>query len=80
MGAWIETIDNTRIKTCCLVAPYVGAWIETFRERLTRTRFKQVAPYVGAWIETPEAAAFAMDSPVAPYVGAWIETRKSKNI
>ena len=34
-----------------MVAPYVGAWIETLSEilgSLTRT----VAPYVGAWIET----------------------------
>ena len=34
-----------------IVAPYVGAWIET--ERLcARTHAKTVAPYVGAWIET----------------------------
>ena len=35
-----------------LVAPYVGAWIETFRERKRRMQ-QAVAPYVGAWIETP---------------------------
>ena len=34
------------------VAPYVGAWIETFRERKRRMQ-QAVAPYVGAWIETP---------------------------
>ena len=35
----------------CLVAPYVGAWIETFD--LFKDSFNiSVAPYVGAWIET----------------------------
>ena len=33
------------------VAPYVGAWIETF-ESFTKTGLIIVAPYVGAWIET----------------------------
>ena len=33
------------------VAPYVGAWIETFFP--SRDHFViNVAPYVGAWIET----------------------------
>ncbi len=34
-----------------LVAPYVGAWIETSSSALYRAN-KAVAPYVGAWIET----------------------------
>ena len=34
-----------------LVAPYVGAWIETAWCWLYE-RDKKVAPYVGAWIET----------------------------
>ena len=33
------------------VAPYVGAWIETYR-RSARLSLMVVAPYVGAWIET----------------------------
>ena len=33
------------------VAPYVGAWIETLNEKLTKEKLN-VAPYVGAWIET----------------------------
>ena len=33
------------------VAPYVGAWIETFM-RGVRVMMDKVAPYVGAWIET----------------------------
>ena len=34
-----------------LVAPYVGAWIET-NELANMFAAKYVAPYVGAWIET----------------------------
>ena len=33
------------------VAPYVGAWIETFMVSASDS-IKMVAPYVGAWIET----------------------------
>ena len=50
MGAWIETGINQAV---CLsvVAPYMGAWIETllYAQRLFR---QDVAPYMGAWIET----------------------------
>ena len=36
------------------VAPYVGAWIETYD--LAAKKFtNEVAPYVGAWIETKES-------------------------
>ena len=34
-----------------LVAPYVGAWIETCG-KLRFQPYPRVAPYVGAWIET----------------------------
>ena len=34
-----------------IVAPYVGAWIETLRYD-TKSVEDAVAPYVGAWIET----------------------------
>ena len=55
------------------VAPYVGAWIETFipGHHLSHS---QVAPYVGAWIETGTLRLAVADVGVAPYVGAWIET------
>ena len=36
---------------CQLVAPYVGAWIET-KYPETYGNIVEVAPYVGAWIET----------------------------
>ena len=36
----------------CIVAPYVGAWIETNIVAAVIPYFFKVAPYVGAWIET----------------------------
>ena len=65
-----------------LVAPPVGAWIETITVRILNTT-KNVAPPVGAWIETLGQVMKVQWIPVAPPVGAWIETwmmwiRKSK--
>ena len=34
-----------------VVAPFTGAWIETFRST-QRSKTPQVAPFTGAWIET----------------------------
>ena len=56
-----------------LVAPYVGAWIETVVQPVFQHP-KKVAPYVGAWIETCVFSPTAIHERVAPYVGAWIET------
>ena len=55
------------------VAPYVGAWSETF-EHLHNYLPSEVAPYVGAWIETNRSTKRLLLATVAPYVGAWIET------
>ena len=48
-----------RRNACCqaipkVVAPYMGAWIETAIMSLYSVRFL-VAPYMGAWIETTNA-------------------------
>ena len=59
----------------CVVAPYVGAWIETCHST-SYLPFGRVAPYVGAWIETCAGVFLCMVAPVAPYVGAWIETNR----
>ena len=58
---------------CKAVAPYVGAWIETFMQD-SLVNAQRVAPYVGAWIETLNLANKGYVDEVAPYVGAWIET------
>ena len=57
MGAWIET-DNPEGKDYIgLVAPYVGAWIETQDIVIIMACQFVVAPYVGAWIETGNVGA-----------------------
>ena len=56
-----------------LVAPYVGAWIETDSKE-SNLPLVCVAPYVGAWIETLTEYLTMLLYCVAPYVGAWIET------
>ena len=56
-----------------IVAPRVGAWIETFGKRLSHCQ-AAVAPRVGAWIETFSSCFAAICDAVAPRVGAWIET------
>ena len=56
------------------VAPYVGAWIETYQPSILSSRHN-VAPYVGAWIETEIHNNIITKCIVAPYVGAWIETK-----
>ena len=35
-----------------LVAPFVGAWIETSYFKVKELASEEVAPFVGAWIET----------------------------
>ena len=56
-----------------IVAPYVGAWIET-KPLCANYTIRRVAPYVGAWIETCRFLDWSRQTKVAPYVGAWIET------
>ena len=56
-----------------MVAPHVGAWIETrSANKIVNQNF--VAPHVGAWIETLRENSYDMQCTVAPHVGAWIET------
>ena len=56
-----------------IVAPRVGAWIETYHNILRRC-LRDVAPRVGAWIETWIGVSLLVVALVAPRVGAWIET------
>ena len=61
------------LKAISLVAPRVGAWIETLTKFICCS-LPIVAPRVGAWIETyAKHVALGLDF-VAPRVGAWIET------
>ena len=45
-----QSMQNKTFKQL-LVAPYVGAWIETISRHVLNV-LHRVAPYVGAWIET----------------------------
>ena len=56
-----------------LVAPRVGAWIETQPAPISFS-IDYVAPRVGAWIETSDFNINTVTNTVAPRVGAWIET------
>ena len=55
-----------------LVAPYVGAWIETEISGCT-LRLRLVAPYVGAWIETDMLFA---DIPIQQSHPMWVRGLK----
>ena len=55
------------------VAPFTGAWIETYLAEDGQT-ITTVAPFTGAWIETVEVGWTGAWEQVAPFTGAWIET------
>ena len=57
-----------------LVAPFMGAWIETPGPAFHRYR-RFVAPFMGAWIETLVVRKTFRTLKVAPFMGAWIETK-----
>ena len=77
MGAWIETSMRSIGPNPRLVAPYVGAWIETERKKGSE-RSKWSHP---TWVRGLKLKAIdfqPVDIYVAPYVGAWIETNNYK--
>ena len=55
------------------IVPYMGTWIETYRNRPPVTT-DPVVPYMGTWIETHIAASAGCSYDVVPYMGTWIET------
>ena len=57
-----------------MVAPFMGAWIETGEKMPYIKIYGKVAPFMGAWIETLRFAASRSNDLVAPFMGAWIET------
>ena len=56
-----------------IVAPFMGAWIETTQSSRTWALYS-VAPFMGAWIETDWQEGIDFNDIVAPFMGAWIET------
>ena len=69
----LKLLYSDLVPSCTLVAPCVGAWIET-TYRIKCYFCSVVAPCVGAWIETQSIGLSTMNALVAPCVGAWIET------
>ena len=47
----MKRTDDYYMVSKLYVAPYVGAWIETYNPSSVKNHVS-VAPYVGAWIET----------------------------
>ena len=60
------------------VAPYVGAWIETYTANNILTFYKSHPMWVRGLKQSVENAQ-KLAKEVAPYVGAWIETRPYKH-
>ncbi len=58
-----------------LVAPFVGAWIET-EDKTLGIQCMAVAPFVGAWIETP--SEYPSDSYAAWSLPSWERGLKLK--
>ena len=57
-----------------IVAPFMGAWIETSMVSAKALGSPRVAPFMGAWIETSPSRCPFGRAEVAPFMGAWIET------
>ena len=55
------------------VAPYVGAWIETFEVKDVEFETKSHPMWVRG-LKLQGQCPCQLSRPVAPYVGAWIET------
>ena len=72
----MKDIEQNCIFCWIIVAPLVGAWIESYMN-LCLLKQKQVAPLVGAWIESDMVKMVYQSLYVAPLVGAWIERRET---
>ena len=73
MGAWIETIKDVVCQMGCVVAPYVGAWIETYK-LLKMLGYGLSHPMWVRGLKLTMPLKWQPNLNVAPYVGAWIET------
>ena len=75
MGAWIETLLVPILLRLVLVAPYVGAWIETLYNYRNTQRGRSHPTWVRG-LKQCAARLYLQHHKVAPYVGAWIETAR----
>ena len=79
MGAWIETCKVLVSIIVYYVAPYVGAWIETFARMAKISGSDKVAPYVGAWIETWQPQMPSRSNLFQSYP-TWVRGLKHQNL
>ena len=75
MGAWIETYTDESEGIGALVAPCVGAWIETNRYVQQASDVKSHPVWVRG-LKLLCRALHVFHHYVAPCVGAWIETQR----
>ena len=73
-GRGLKLTRNITASANINVAPFAGAWIETF-QYLFVPPVNEVAPFAGAWIETMAVIGHECSVYVAPFAGAWIETQ-----
>ena len=73
MGAWIETDYAIMLEEDWIVAPRVGAWIETNNGSID-TGFLKSHPVWVRGLKLNQTIRCAISQLVAPRVGAWIET------
>ena len=73
MGAWIETRSNHLENVVAVVAPYVGAWIETCVMKNLLLSIVSHPTWVRG-LKHGKGRLVTEYQNVAPYVGAWIET------
>ena len=73
VGVWIETYQNTILKSLPLSHP---AWVCGLKPGMENNKQSNtvVTPCVGVWIETLELIKSKYPTAVTPCVGVWIET------
>ena len=79
MGAWIETRIEIASDPAKLVAPYMGAWIETTMCRLLNGQTESL-PIWERGLKQISKMEDGDKFTVAPYMGAWIETINESKI
>ena len=74
MGAWIETCRPRNQPAVTIVAPHVGAWIETVPLAVSLCQCNTSHPMWVRGLKRQTMQKIEMVQKVAPHVGAWIET------
>ena len=72
MGAWIETLVVFLANNMVMVAPHVGAWIETSTVLYEEPGLESLPTWERGL--KPQNGSIGLCYNVAPHVGAWIET------